>query len=77
MFSVGARGWGEAFSSVSLDADKIGGKPGVQFLRSAARQTWPEPPVATVPPAPPGPCPQVDLQSRPAGGPLLADDLHT
>ena len=39
IFSLGARGWGEAFTSVYLHADKIGGKPGVQFLRAAALET--------------------------------------
>ncbi len=43
MFSMGARGWGEAFTSVYTDADKIGGKPGVQFVRSSALETWNEP----------------------------------
>jgi uncharacterized cupin superfamily protein len=77
MFSVGARGWGEAFTSVYLDADKIGGKPGVQFLRAAALETWAEPPGATVPPAPRGRCPQVDL-TAPAAEPLsLRERLHT
>jgi uncharacterized cupin superfamily protein len=32
LFSVGGRGWGEACTSVYPDADKVGGKPGVQFL---------------------------------------------
>jgi uncharacterized cupin superfamily protein len=77
MFSVGDRGWGEAFTSVYLDADKIGGKPGVQFLRSSALETWAEPPVAVVTPAPPGPCPQVDLQSVRVGRSSLAEALHT
>ncbi len=83
MFSVGARGWGEAFTSVYPDADKIGGKPGVQFLRRAALETWPEPPVAPVSPAPAGPCPQIDLRtlpadtSPPADGSPLAERLHT
>ncbi len=76
MFSVGARGWGEAFTSVYLDADKIGGKPGVQFLRTAALETWPEPAVAPVPPAPAGRCPQVDLRSLSADSPPLAERLH-
>ena len=66
MFSVGARGWGEAFTSVYLDADKIGGKPGVQFLRTAALETWPEPVAVPAPPAPAGRCPQVACcQSQP------------
>lgn len=77
MFSVGARGWGEAFTSVYLDADKIGGKPGIQFLRSSALETWDEPPAAVVTPAPCGPCPQVDLLSVPADGSRLAEVLHT
>src|SRR6202020_833608 len=72
MFSVGARGWGEAFTSVYLDADKIGGKPGVQFLRTAALETWAEPAVVAVPPAPAVPCPQLDLRSLPADSPPLA-----
>jgi hypothetical protein len=76
MFSVGARGWGEAFTSVYLDADKIGGKPGVQFPRSAALETWIEPAILPVPPAPAGPCPQVDLLSLPAGGSHLTECLH-
>jgi uncharacterized cupin superfamily protein len=76
MFSVGARGWGEAFTSVYLDADKIGGKPGVQFLRSAALQTWSEPAVVAAKPAPAGPCPQVDLRSVPADSSPLAERLH-
>ena len=76
MFSVGARGWGEAFTSVYLDADKIGGKPGVQFLRTAALQTWAEPAVVAVPTAPAGPCPQLDLRSLPADSPPLAERLH-
>jgi uncharacterized cupin superfamily protein len=77
MFSVGARGWGEAFTSVYLDADKIGGKPGVQFLRAAALETWPEPAVVPPSPAPAGPCPQVDLRSLPADNARLAERLHT
>lgn len=77
MFSVGARGWGEAFTSVYPDADKIGGKPGVQFLRRAALETWPEPPVTAVTPAPAGPCPQVDLRSLPAHSYSLVGHLHT
>jgi uncharacterized cupin superfamily protein len=77
MFSVGARGWGEAFTSVYLDADKIGGKPGVRFLRKSALETWPEPPVAPVAPALSGPCPQIDLRSLPADGVDLAGRLHT
>jgi uncharacterized cupin superfamily protein len=76
MFSVGARGWGEAFTTVFLDADKIGGKPGVQFLRTAAPETWTEPAVAPVAPAPAGRCPQVDLRSLPADSPHLAKRLH-
>ena len=76
MFSVGARGWGEAFTSVYLDADKIGAKPGVRFLRTAALETWTEPAVVPVPPAPAGPCPQVDLRSLPADTPHLAQRLH-
>jgi uncharacterized cupin superfamily protein len=76
MFSVGARGWGEAFTSVYLDADKIGGKPGVQFLRSAALETWAEPADGAVQPAPPGPCPQVDLRTCEADGSPLAQRLH-
>ena len=58
MFSVGARGWGEAFTSVYPDADKIGGKPGVQFLRSAALETWTEPPVIRGPAGARGPLPE-------------------
>jgi uncharacterized cupin superfamily protein len=77
MFSVGARGWGEAFTSVYLDADKIGGKPGIQFLRTAALETWAEPPAVPIPQAPPGRCPQVDLLSLPAEGAHLAQLLHT
>ena len=76
MFSVGARGWGDAFTSVYLDADKIGGKPGVQFLRTAALETWTEPAVVAVPPAPAGPCPQVDLRSITVNGSLLTERLH-
>jgi uncharacterized cupin superfamily protein len=76
MFSVGARGWGEAFTSVYPDADKIGGKPGVRFLRTAALESWTEPAVVPVPPAPKGPCPQVDLRSLPADGSPLAERLH-
>jgi uncharacterized cupin superfamily protein len=75
LFSVGGRGWGEAFTSVYPDADKVGGKPGVQFLRSAALETWSEPAVAPVPPAPRGACPQVDLRSCPAAH--LTERLHT
>lgn len=77
MFSVGARGWGEAFTSVYPDADKIGGKPGVQFLRGAALATWAEPPVPVVPSAPAGRCPQVDLRSLPPNGPSLVEHLQT
>jgi uncharacterized cupin superfamily protein len=77
MFSVGARGWGEGFTSVYLDADKIGGKPGVQFLRSAALETWTEAAVIAVPPASAGPCPHVDLRSLPADDSHLAERLHT
>jgi len=76
MFSVGARGWGEAFTSVYLDANKIGGKPGVQFLRAAALQTWTEPAVVPVPPAPAGPCPEIDLRSFSTDGPPLVECLH-
>ena len=77
MFSVGARGWGEAFTSVYPDAEKIAGKPGVQFLRTAALETWAEPAVVAVSPAPAGPCPQLDLRSLPADNRSLADRLHT
>jgi uncharacterized cupin superfamily protein len=77
MFSVGARGWGEAFTTVYLDADKIGGKPGVQFLRKAALESWTEPPVVPVPRAPAGPCPQVDLRPLPADDSHLTERLHT
>jgi uncharacterized cupin superfamily protein len=77
MFSVGARSWGEAFTSVYLDADKIGGKPGIQFMRSAALETWHEPAVLPATPAPAGPCPQVDLRSLRADGARLAERLHT
>lgn len=77
MFSVGARGWGEAFTSVYLDANKIGGKPGVQFLRTAALGTWTEPASVPVSPAPPGRCPQVDLLSLPPEGSNLSERLHT
>lgn len=77
MFSVGVRGWGEAFTSVYLDADKIGGKPGVQFLRTATLETWAEPPSRQVSPAGAGPCPQMDLLSSPADGADLAEHLHT
>ncbi len=76
MFSVGARGWGEAFTSVYLDADKIGGKPGVQFLRAAALETWTEAVVVPATPAPAGPCPQVDLRAVSAGNADLAGHLH-
>jgi uncharacterized cupin superfamily protein len=76
MFSVGARGWGEAFTSVYLDADKIGGKPGVQFLRQSALETWTEPAVVPVAPAPAGPCPQVNLLSLPADSANLSERLH-
>jgi uncharacterized cupin superfamily protein len=76
MFSVGARGWGEAFTTVFPDADKIGGKPGVQFLRTAALETWAEPAAAVIPSAPPGPCPQVDLRSTAAGDGHLTALLH-
>ncbi|MFZ1994547.1 MAG: hypothetical protein WAU75_10580 [Solirubrobacteraceae bacterium] len=76
MFSAGARGWGEAFTSVYLDADKIGGKPGVQFLRRAALQTWTEPAVVPVAPARVGGCAQIDLGSLPAGDSHLAERLH-
>jgi uncharacterized cupin superfamily protein len=76
MFSVGARGWGEAFTSVYLDADKIGGKPGVQFLRSAALETWAEAAVRPVRPAAAGPCPQVNLRSVEGEG-HLSERLHT
>ena len=75
LFSAGARGWGEAFTSVYPDADKIGGKPGVQFLRSAALETWAEPAVAPVGPAPAGACPQIDLTSCPAA--QVTARLHT
>lgn len=51
--------------SVYPEADKIGAKPGVQFLRAAAVETWTEPAVAAVPVAPAGPCPDVDLRSAP------------
>jgi uncharacterized cupin superfamily protein len=77
MFSVGARGWGEAFTSVYLDADKIGGKPGVQFRRAAALETWAEPADVAVPAAPAAACPQVDLRSLSADGSRLRDRLHT
>jgi uncharacterized cupin superfamily protein len=77
MFSVGARGWGEAFTSVYLDADKIGGKPGAQFLRTAALETWAEPASIRVPSAPAGPCPQVDLRSLAVDGSPLTERLHT
>jgi hypothetical protein len=76
MFSVGARGWGEAFTSVYLDADKIGGKLGVQFLRAVALGTWAEPAVGEVPPAPAGPRPQVNRRSLPADIAHLAERLH-
>jgi uncharacterized cupin superfamily protein len=75
MFSAGARGWGEAFTTVFVDADKIGGKPGVQFRRTDALETWSEPAAVVVAPAPAGPCPQLDLRSAPAGD--LAGRLHT
>jgi uncharacterized cupin superfamily protein len=77
MFSVGARGWGEAFTSVYLDADKIGGKPGVRFLRTAALETWTEPAAVPVSPATAGPCPQADLLSLPADTSNLTKRLHT
>ncbi|MGB8880388.1 MAG: cupin domain-containing protein [Solirubrobacteraceae bacterium] len=77
MFSVGARGWGEAFTSVYLDADKIGGKPGVRFLRAAALESWTEPAAVPVSPAPAGPSPQVDLLSLPADSSNLTESLHT
>ena len=76
MFSVGARGWGEAFTSVYLDADKIGGKPGVQFLRKSSLESWDEPAVAPVAVAPAGPCPHVDLLSLPVEGANLRERLH-
>jgi uncharacterized cupin superfamily protein len=76
MFSVGARGWGEAFTSVYPDADKIGGKPGVRFSRAAALETWPEPAVAPVPKAPAGPCPQVDVLTFEGDGSRLTERLH-
>ena len=76
MFSVGARGWGEAFTSVYLDANKIGGKPGVQFLRAAALEIWAEPAAVPVPSARTGPCAQVDLRSVQRGGSHLAQRLH-
>jgi len=77
MFSVGARGWGEAFTSVYLDANKVGCKPGVQFLRSSALDTWAEPAMVPVPAAPAGPCPQADLRSRQTDGSSLAERLGT
>jgi uncharacterized cupin superfamily protein len=77
MFSVGARGWGEAFTSVYPDAGKIGGKPGVRFLCAAALETWTEPALVPIPAALAGPCPQVDLRSRQAHGSHLAERLHT
>jgi uncharacterized cupin superfamily protein len=77
MFSVGARGWSEAFTSVYPDADKVAGKPGVRFLRAAALETWAEPAVAPVPSAPSGPCPQVDLRALHGNGCHLAERLHT
>jgi uncharacterized cupin superfamily protein len=76
MFSVGARGWGEAFTSVYLDADKIGGKPGVLFLRSAALESWTEPAVVAVPPAPTGPCPQISLPALSAADSPVTELLH-
>ena len=42
---VGARGRGEALTSVYLDADKIDCKLGTEFLRMAAQETWAEPAV--------------------------------
>jgi uncharacterized cupin superfamily protein len=77
MFSVGARGWGEAFTSVYLDADKIGGKPGIQFPRASALETWAEPHVATVTQRLSGPCPQVDLKSLSGERSNLRGLLHT
>lgn len=78
MFSAGARGWGEAFTSVYLDADKIGGKPGMQFLRSSALDTWAEPPIAApASPTPAGPCPHVELNAVEGYGSSLREHLHT
>jgi uncharacterized cupin superfamily protein len=77
MFSVGARGWGQAFTSVYLHAHKVAGKPGVQFLREAALETWAEPAVVPVPSAPTGPCPQFDLRALQGDGSPLAERLHT
>jgi uncharacterized cupin superfamily protein len=41
MFSVGDRGWGEAFVSVYPDSDKIAAAPGVMFRRADAIETSP------------------------------------
>lgn len=40
MFSVGDRGYGEAFVTVYPDSDKIGAAPGVMFRRADALETW-------------------------------------
>ena len=77
MFSAGSRGRGEAYTSVYVDADKIGGKSGIQFLRASALETWSEPSIAPVAPAPAGPCPQVDLLSFAGDDPSLSETLHT
>jgi uncharacterized cupin superfamily protein len=42
IFSVGARGWGEAFVTEYLDSDKITAAPGVSFRRADAIDSWPE-----------------------------------
>ena len=77
MFSAGARGWGEAFTTVYLDADKIGGKPGIQFIRKSALETWREPAVTPITKAAPGPCPEIDLLTCAAESASLAARLHT
>lgn len=42
IFSVGARGWGEAFVTAYPDSDQIAAAPGVRFRRANAIDSWAE-----------------------------------
>jgi hypothetical protein len=66
-----------AFQAGPDGAHTFAGPGRVVMFSVAALETWTEPAVVAVSPAPAGPCPQMDLRSLPADDARLAQRLHT